>query len=369
MVSPLYLYNIDLKIRNYRDSSKDKKKDEKSKPKNLSLNTLKLLSNTQNIQKYEFDSDLKSNSFANRTNHAKLADWINMISVETNYNELKYSHTPAPISQTPSSFFDYEKLKANNKNIRATPKLKLMGKSSSMVSLKCKEVELCRSETKPEFYQTPIAKKKEPKFHQTLPKDNSSSCHLTSLDQNISAVLQKLKTISSRGTEKKANKRGNARSWWSTIDGERTDSVSSFISYKKNKYSVTRQPEVKKSDDKENKSIEIATVKAENKFADYINNIKNSSIRPKTVIEITENHDIILSNQGTSEGETCEKDTDEGHESEGYIAENSLHSSNVTDSYQSFSTMQQERSECMDIHEKEYTFFDRPTTKLKNPFL
>lgn len=133
-----------------------------------------------------------------------------MISVETNYNELKYNYAPVAVSQTPSSFFDYEKLRTNTKNIKTTPKL--MGKSSSMVSLKCKEIDLCKSETKSEFYQTPVAIKKEPKFHQTQPKDSFSSCHLTSLDQNISAVLQKLKTMSSRGTENKAKKSSNARS-------------------------------------------------------------------------------------------------------------------------------------------------------------
>jgi Txe/YoeB family toxin of Txe-Axe toxin-antitoxin module len=349
-------YYLDLKIRNCK-GSKDKKKDFKSKLKKFSRSTIKLLSNTANIQEYEFDNDLKSDSFSNRNNQVRLADWIKMMSVETNFN----------YSQKPTSFFDYDKLRTENNNDK-TPH-NLIGKSSSMVSLKCQTVNMCQSEVKIRSNQTPMILKKQTKVPKTQTKDTRSRSQTSSLDQNISTVLEKLKNMSFKGTEKKEKIRTHAHSWWSTVDVEKTDSVSSFISYEKNKYSVARPSDAKKSEDIQRQSIEFTNIKIEDRFLDYISHIKNSSKTPKTVIDMTQNHDVILTNPGTSERETCSKETDEGHESEGYIAEQSIHSSNFSDSYQSFSTMERERSECMDTNEQEFELFNRPTYKLKNPFL
>jgi hypothetical protein len=280
---------------------------------------------------------------------------------------LKYEHSPILIKQKPTSFFDYDKLRTENNNDK-TPN-NLIGKSSSMVSLKWQTVNMCQSEIKTRSKQTPINLKKQTKVPKTQTKDTCKTSQTSVLDQNILTVLEKLKNMSFKGTEKKKKIRTHARSWWSTVDGEKTDSVSSFISYKKNKYSVGKLPDAKKSENTQKQLIEFTNIKIEDRFLDYISHIKKSSKTPKTIIDMTQNHDVILTNPCSSERETCSKDTDEGHESEGYIAEQSIHSSNFSDSYQSFSTMERERSECMDTNEQEFELFNRPTYKHKNPFL
>jgi hypothetical protein len=133
-----------------------------------------------------------------------------MISVETNHNDLKYDHSPILAKQKPTSFFDYDTLRTENNNDK-TPH-NLIGKSSSMVSLKCQTVNMCQSEIKTRSNQTPIILKKQPKVPKTQTKNTCKTSQTSSLDQNILTVLEKLKNMSFKGTEKKKKVRTHARS-------------------------------------------------------------------------------------------------------------------------------------------------------------
>lgn len=98
---------------------------------------------------------------------------------------------------------------------------------------------------------------------------------------------------------------------------------------------------------------------------DFLNNIKNLSESQKI-------YDVKMNDIGSknSNHETCERETQE--ENEGYSEqvqlEETIKSSQITDSYKSFSTMNNERSQSID-NENSYQLRCLQTKCMKNPFL
>lgn len=154
-----------------------------------------------------------------------------------------------------------------------------MGKSSSMASLKLSTLKSCNSESKTtnEEY-TPITDNKCVNLCRTQRKENTNR-PVDLLDYNISSVLSKLKSISSCSSQKTLPKKKYARSCCSTIEGEKTESTSSFISYQKNKYSVSKQGNLNKSpvlikSPTINREINVK----ENNFLNYLNSVQTPQV-------------------------------------------------------------------------------------------
>lgn len=318
---------------------------------------IKLLSDTSSIPNYHFDQTLRSNSFSKNQSHASLTDCINMITIESNPNDLinkeeKYKelNLPIKINNWSESIFQYFPISVNE--TQSPVNTKKLAKSSSMMSLKHQS--LYSSEVKtPKCEYTPVTVKRSElsRTQRKQPLNNMEKSDL--LDYNISTVLSKLKSISTNehAQSHSIQKRKYSKSCCNIEDPEPT---SSFISYKKNKYSKIKEKSwIKKNPDLKNYS-ESKSKPSDNKFLSYLNSVKkelNLELMQEREVDL-DKIEYISINQNMSDKETCEKETvDAPEESYDEIIQHSIHSSNISDSYQSFSTINQERSECMVINQ------------------
>lgn len=143
---------MDRKMRSQRDISNDtnrKTPEQKVARKHkISMNTIKLFKQSSRVPEYQFDTNLKSNSFIKASSQIAMTDCINMITFESNQNELLHSdritgftkQQPAVPNHKQSTLFDYNNNCSNNKYIKNRPKLDKIGKSASALNFSSKNM-------------------------------------------------------------------------------------------------------------------------------------------------------------------------------------------------------------------------------------
>ncbi|CAI2358879.1 unnamed protein product [Moneuplotes crassus] len=394
---------IDMKLRNCRRKSKTKRKVSKRPKRNNQqpLINLKIQTEAPGKNKYEFDQELQSDSCKSKKTMSKLMDCINMISLDLRGNEKKSEdssskfQTPVIIPHTPNSLFDYGTTMSMGKtdesrDIHPIP----FRKSLSISSIK-KKSETERAQRR-DTNKEKLQKFTRENFRLTKCKKKEPQVNLEGiLDKSLTTVIKKLKKSSMSHEDNPRKLKYNTRSMCSNYDRGRADRVNSFISYTKNKYSATRSSNkdnpcedkapfcdlsnlnntIKETDEDSVKKSQLNEGKPHIKEIE----VRISSNVDMGSLEFTLEGDTPRTPTGsyfnkpktanTSEKENIDvKEHNESSESGVHLCDKSLHSSNITESYQSLSTIQRERSDCFDTNEKGNNFCQMPVFGVKNPF-
>lgn len=177
-------------------------------------------------------------------------------------------------------------------------------------------------------------------------------------------MLSNIKHINSqKATSHSQERKANSQSGCSIREATRTESKASFISYKKDKYSYKRLSVLlSKSPNRLNVLGDISNCKSKNNLLAQFNDVE---ISPMKTLQISEGDKAEQKSASrTSERENCDRETAENNDMSAYLYELSGHSSSISDSYKSLSTIVNERSRGTTGREDLW----QPTVTIKNPF-
>jgi hypothetical protein len=177
------------------------------------------------------------------------------------------------------------------------------------------------------------------------------------LDKSIRAVLSSIKQSSAKTETDHLPRRVNSQSCL-IRGGDGTESTSSFISYKKNKYSTGRLSMLLQ---KSPRTLNVLEDISNNQVKGNLINQFNQAFDCQTGTKDSKSDKI----EKISAKQMSEKETAENNEYSEHFIESSNRSSMISESYQSFSTVVNERS--METYTEEE--LHRPSVAMKNPFL